>query len=165
VVDDDLTVTRSCQRILTDADYDVVTTHTACDGLSLALSEHFDLVVTDLKMPGMGGVEFVRKLNALCPEIPTIVITGYGSVVSAVESATAGVSAYIEKPFTPEQLIAAVGQAMSQRAKLPRRKPSVDLVRGILTVAGANRKLSAAKTFSLAKGSFLGDKAHSKSMS
>ena len=131
-------VTRSCRRILAAAGDEVETTESGQEGLELALSGHFDLVMADLRMPDLDGMELVRRLRRTRPETAIIIITGYGSVPSAVEAAKLGVSDYIEKPFTPEQIREAVHRA--PRAAEERDRPRIDagLVREVLMLAATD---------------------------
>jgi len=113
VVDDEPVVNESCRRILAARGFDVATTESGRDGLSRASAQHFDLVLTDLKMPDLDGMDLVRRIRRERPDTAIIVITGYGSVPSAVEAVRLGVSDYIEKPFSPKQLAEAVGRALA----------------------------------------------------
>jgi DNA-binding NtrC family response regulator len=131
VVDDEPTVTKGCRRILGEAGYDVDTVATGRDGLSRALEGNFDLVVTDLRLPDFSGMELVRTLRARRPETAIVIITGYGSVPNAVEAIKLGVSDYVEKPFSPEQIAGAVGRAIAAQSR-PGGKIEADLVRDVL---------------------------------
>jgi DNA-binding NtrC family response regulator len=140
VVDDEPFVTRSCRRILTEAGYEVDTVESGLEGMSRALDGRFDLVVTDLKMPDLDGMELVRSLRAKRPATAIVVITGYATVPSAVEATKLGVSDYVEKPFTPDQLMEAANRAMESMQDTPRSKAGVqaDLVREVLKMAARN---------------------------
>ena len=135
VVDDEAVVTRSCKRILTEAGYDVDTSESGLEGLDRALHEAFDLVVTDLRMPDMDGMELVRTLRSKLPRTPVVVITGYGTVPSAVEAARIGVSDYIEKPFTPEEITEAAGRALGAVQEKCQVRVEADLVKEVLRLA------------------------------
>jgi DNA-binding NtrC family response regulator len=115
VVDDEPVVTKGCRRILGDAGYEVDTAATGREGLDRAVAGQFDLVMTDLRLPDLNGMDLVRALRTRRPEVPIVIITGYGSVPNAVEAVKLGVLDYIEKPFTPEQITAAVGRAVAAR--------------------------------------------------
>ena len=134
VVDDDRVITRVCRRILTEAGRDVETTESGREGLRRALSKHFDLVVTDLKMPDLNGMELVRSLSQQRPETRVIIITGYGTIPTAVAATKLRVSDFIEKPFTPEEILGAVNEA------LPQKQP--DLVVNATTVKAVLRLAS-----------------------
>jgi len=131
VVDDEAVVTKGCRRILGDAGYQVDTAATGQEGLSRAMAGNFDLVVTDLRLPDLNGMELVRALRNRRPEIAVLIITGYGSVPNAVEAVKLGVADYIEKPFTPEQITEAVKRAVGVREEDTTRVEA-DLVREVL---------------------------------
>jgi len=139
VVDDEPVVTSSCRRILLTEGDDVQTTESGQEGLRRALSEHFDLVMTDLKMPDLDGMELVRAVRGRRPETAIVVITGYGSVSSAVEAIKLGVSDYIEKPFTPEEITKAIDRALAGTKRPDRTKIEADLVKEVLKLAATDQ--------------------------
>jgi DNA-binding NtrC family response regulator len=110
VVDDEPVVTKSCRRILAEKGYQVDTVESGQEGLQRALDEHFDLVMTDLKMPDLDGMELVRTLRKERPETAIVIITGYGSIPSAIEATKLGVFDYIQKPFTPDEISSVVSR-------------------------------------------------------
>jgi len=138
VVDDEEIVTSSCRRILAAEGDMVETTESGQEGLKLALSQRFDIVMADLRMPDLDGMQLVRTLRRKRPETAIIIITGFGTVPSAVEAVKLGVSDYIEKPFTPEQIRDAVGRA--PRIAEGKDRPRIDagLVREVLRLAGTD---------------------------
>ena len=117
VVDDDEMVVESCRRVLEP-------THTldgrgdAQAGLAALETESFDCVLLDLMLPGMSGMEALRRAKDACPDIPVVMITGYASVGTAVEAVKHGAFDYLAKPFTPEELSGAVEKAIRQRRLL-----------------------------------------------
>jgi len=142
VVDDEPLVASSCERILTAVGDDVQTTGSAREGLRRALSEPFDVVMADLRMPDLDGMELVRTLRGQRPDVAVIVITGYGSVSSAVEAAKLGVSDYIEKPFTPEQIVEAVDRALPSAEPAAPPRIEAEQVREVLRLAGRDKDFS-----------------------
>ena len=80
-------------------------------------AEPFDLVITDIKMPEMDGLELLRQLKEYDPALPVIVMTAYGTVESAVEAVRAGASDYLMKPVGVPQLRAAVLKALKERER------------------------------------------------
>ena len=132
VVDDEWTVARGCRRILGDAGYEVDTALTGQDGLRRAFGEKFDLVVTDLRLPDLDGMELVRALRSRRPDVAVIVITGYGSVPSAVEAVKLGVADYVEKPFTPRQIAEAVDRALTAAEGERRATGQASMVTGVI---------------------------------
>ena len=139
VVDDEPVVARGCRRILTEAGYQVDTAGTGREGLSRAVHEDFDLVMADLRLPDLDGMELVRTLRCRRPQIPVVVITGYGSVPSAVEAVKLGVTDYIEKPFTPDQITEAVGEALKPAGCGAGVRIEGKLVREVLRRAGGDQ--------------------------
>jgi DNA-binding NtrC family response regulator len=86
------------------------------DALRMMEEEPFDVIITDLKMSNLGGMEVLSRVKAAHPETMVIVITGYASVSSAVEVMKMGAFDYLPKPFTPDELRGVVSQAFAERA-------------------------------------------------
>jgi DNA-binding NtrC family response regulator len=99
VVDDQELYRRAIQRILARSGHQVSTARDAGEAMGVVTSEALDLVMCDVQMPGISGLELVRQVHELHPELPCIVITGYGSPESSVEALRAGAFWYLEKPF------------------------------------------------------------------
>jgi DNA-binding NtrC family response regulator len=104
VVDDEELYRRSLERIVARAGHQVSTAHDASEALQLAAAQPFDLVLCDVKMPGLSGLELVRQLREIDPDLPCIVITGYASPESSVDALRAGAFWYLEKPFDQSHL-------------------------------------------------------------
>ena len=117
VVDDEDIVRTSCSRTLSPEGYEVMLAKNGVEGLKMASEERFDLVLTDLKMPDMDGIEVLRIIKEKWPETAVIIVTGYQTVDTAVKAIKLGAYDYIEKPFTPDSLISAVAEAMANRQK------------------------------------------------
>jgi len=117
VVDDEDIVRISCSRTLSPEGYEVRLAKNGVEGLKMASEERFDLVLTDLKMPDMDGIEVLRIIKEKWPETAVIIVTGYQTVDTAVKAIKLGAYDYIEKPFTPDALISAVAEAMANRQK------------------------------------------------
>ena len=126
VVDDDPTVRESCERIFSDCGYDVETAACGKEGLERARRGYFDCALLDLKMPDMDGMEIVRSARANRGNMAVLIITGYGSVDTAAEATRLGVSDYLCKPFTPEEITRAVDRALGA---VPRAAFSIDAAR------------------------------------
>ena len=117
VVDDDPLVLKSCSRVLGET-YDVHTVSTGAEGLSRLAAEPFDVALVDLKLPDVGGLNILGQAPDRFPDIPVIIITGYSTIQSAVEAVKMGAFDYVAKPFTPDEIEAAVEKALRQRRLL-----------------------------------------------
>jgi DNA-binding NtrC family response regulator len=115
VVDDEAAICRSCEKILTREGYGVTTVETGRDALALLAHHPVDIVITDLKMASMGGMELLEALHHNYPDIVPVVITGYATVASVVETMKLGAFDYLPKPFTPDELAAVVDKAWEKR--------------------------------------------------
>lgn len=144
IVDDEPLVTRSCKRILTEAGYEVDTSESGREGVDRALEGNFDLVVTDLKMPDFDGMELVRTLRNRRPGTAVVVITGYGTVRSAVEATKMGVAEYIEKPFTPEEITEAANRALQAEQEERTIRVEAGLVKKVLRRASQDQSFGRA---------------------
>jgi DNA-binding NtrC family response regulator len=115
VVDDELNICRSCTKVLTKLEYEVEYALNGYDALKMMEAEPFDIIITDLKMSSLGGLEVLRRVKEAYPATQVIVMTGYASVSSAVEVMKMGALDYLPKPFTPDELRAIVSQAAMER--------------------------------------------------
>ncbi|MDZ7641520.1 MAG: sigma-54 dependent transcriptional regulator [Desulfurivibrio sp.] len=111
VVDDDRRMRELLAEILQEHGFGVSSAADGEEALAALAAKNFDLVVTDLKMPGPDGLAILRQARAGNPEMPVIMITGHGSVDSALAAMKQGAYDYIEKPFDPEQLLLVVQRA------------------------------------------------------
>jgi DNA-binding NtrC family response regulator len=116
VVDDEPDMVENCTRILRRAGYRVVSTTDSERALALVESEHPDVLLTDLKMPGLDGMELMRRAHDIDPTLPVIMITAFGSIESAVAAIKAGAFDYLPKNFSVDDLIVDVERALRQRA-------------------------------------------------
>ena len=117
IIDDEDIVRVSCQRILVPEGYEVRSTNSAAEGLGLLAHEPVDVVLTDLKMPDIDGMQVLEKIKEKWPDIEVIMITGYQTITTAVEAIKLGAFDYIEKPFTPGAIVEAIDKAISHRQK------------------------------------------------
>ena len=114
-VDDEQIVLDSFRKILVLAGYSIDTVESGPEALGLIRSNDYDFVFTDLKMPGMDGVEVTKAVKHLRPDIDVIVITGYASIETAVETVKFGAMDYVEKPFTEDELLAFLKTSLIRR--------------------------------------------------
>lgn len=115
IIDDEDIVRVSCQRILVPEGYEVRSTKSAAEGFSLLAHDPVDVVLTDLKMPDIDGMQVLKKVKEGWPDIEVIMITGYQTINTAVEAIKLGAFDYIEKPFTPGAIVEAIDKAISHR--------------------------------------------------
>ena len=115
VIDDEEIVRESCVRILHNQDYQVKTADNGTMGLELVKEFDPDLVLVDLKMPGMSGFEVLEEIYAIDATIVTIVITGFATVNSAVEAMKKGTFDFIPKPFEPDELRLVIRRGLDRR--------------------------------------------------
>lgn len=115
VVDDEQNMQAVMRMVLEEAGYQVLAAETAEAALPYLQTPNLDVILTDLKMPGMGGEEFVRRCRRELPRVPIIIITAHGTIRSAVKSIHDGAADYLTKPFEPEQLEIAVHNAVKLR--------------------------------------------------
>ena len=124
VVDDSEVTLEVLERHLSASGYLVDCATGASMALELLESEPFDLLVTDLKMPGMGGMELVRAARERHPDLTAMMITGYATVPGAVEALQNGVAEYLAKPFTKGELCKAVDRVL-EKVRAARDRKSV----------------------------------------
>ncbi len=115
VIDDEPAIREGVRRILESESFKVETFASGHSALERIRQESFDLVITDLKMPGISGMDVLKSIKEIQPDLPVIFITGYSSVDSAVEVMKLGAVDYIAKPFTPEEMLNTIRLALEQR--------------------------------------------------
>jgi len=120
VVDDEEAICQGCMRIFSHQGFQVERSCNPYEALGLAAEEDFSAVLLDVKMPGMDGIQFLEELRGKKPDLPVILITGYPSVPSAVSAVRLGISDYVTKPFTPEEIMQAVHRVLGYRDTRPR---------------------------------------------
>ncbi len=118
IVDDEAVIRDGVKRSLEKAGCAVETSGSGPLALESLQASPFDLVITDLKMPGMSGLELLGAIKVLQPDVPVCIMTGYASVETAVEAMKNGAFDYLSKPFSPEQVQAMADKALGERALL-----------------------------------------------
>jgi len=112
VVDDDPLILKSCRDVFAEEGYVTVQANGGAAGIESMAKEGFDLIITDLKMPGVDGLDVLHAAQQREPSTPVIVLTGYPTVASAIESVKAGAFDYVCKPVTPDELLLATNKAL-----------------------------------------------------
>jgi DNA-binding NtrC family response regulator len=118
IVDDEDGMRRLLSRVLTREGYDTSTVGSGAEALRLVSNERFDLVVTDIKMPEMDGLQLLAELKDYEPSLPIIVITAYGTIENAVQALRSGAYDYIAKPFENDEIKLTVAKAFERERLL-----------------------------------------------
>jgi nitrogen regulation protein NR(I) len=124
LIEDDLSLAESLRQVLIGEGYTVIHAARGDDGLDQAGREGFDVILTDLRMPGLNGLDFVRRMHAAKPRLPIILMTAHGTTETAIEATRSGAYDYLLKPFEIEELLdliagaVATGRLMSEPVEL-----------------------------------------------
>jgi DNA-binding NtrC family response regulator len=123
-IDDEAIVLESVRRVLGDFEVDLA--QSSRQGLEWGMNRDYDLVLTDIRMPEIGGMRILRDIKRVKPGVPVVIFTGYATVQSAVQAMKLGAADYIEKPFTPDMLLTTVRNALEKaRTSTPERQEVV----------------------------------------
>ena len=123
VVDDDPVISKSFNRVLAGKGYIVVSAENGQEALNKVAKEQYDAVFTDIRMPGIDGIEVAEQLRAKQPWIPVVIITGYGSPDNEARAEAAGVKGFLHKPLSPEMIEKSVTAAMATAQPAPAELP------------------------------------------
>jgi len=115
VVDDESNYLTVMETLLGEAGYEVLTASSAVEALKISAAADLDLVLTDMKMPKMSGIELLDKLQQLQPDLPVIIMTAFGTVEKAVSAMKKGAFDYILKPFKNEEILVTIAKALTHR--------------------------------------------------
>jgi DNA-binding NtrC family response regulator len=116
VVDDEIVICNSVRKILAGAGFNVEYANTTEEAVKKLENKKYALVLVDLRLPTVGGVELLRQIKESWPGLKTVVITGYASIDTAVETTRLGALSYLSKPFTPDELNSTVKEAIQKVA-------------------------------------------------
>lgn len=130
VIDDDAMVLTSCRRVFESEGFAVATAGDPREGLARAAAESFDVVLCDWKMPGLNGMDVVTELERRAPQAAVVMFSGYPTVGRATEALQRGALDFVPKPFTPEEIVAAVRRSLAR--KLEQEKQHVGRVEAAL---------------------------------
>ena len=117
VMEDDLSVAKGLEMVLTEEGYDVYLAGTGGLALEAFKQKRYDLLVADLRLPDMDGMEVIRKVKTEKPDTEVVVITGYGTAATAVEAMKLGARDFLPKPFTEDQIKTAISDALKGRSE------------------------------------------------
>jgi PAS domain S-box-containing protein len=146
VADDEKGIREGCRRILTAEGYTVDTAQNGKEGCDLVLAgEHaYDLLLVDLMMPVMGGLEMMGRVKEYNPETIMIVITGFATIETAVEAMKHGAYDYVPKPFSPDQLLTVINRGLEKRRlRLETQRLMQERDQRLLEVANEESKIHA----------------------
>ena len=115
VVDDESNYLTVMETLLGEAGYEVLTAPSAIEALKISAAADLDLVLTDMKMPKMTGIELLEKLQHLQPDLPVIIMTAFGTVEKAVSAMKKGAFDYILKPFKNDEILVTIAKALKHR--------------------------------------------------
>ncbi len=115
VVDDDPVVGKSFDRVLSGKGYAVITASNGQEALNKLEAEDYDVVFTDIKMPGMSGLDMAERVKQRQPWLPVVIVTGYGSPENEARAEAAGVSSFLRKPLSPEMIEGSAQKAFSEK--------------------------------------------------
>jgi excisionase family DNA binding protein len=116
VVDDEASIRDLLSKTLALAEYDVDTAPDGTSALDRMRAFNYDLLIADLKMPGMDGLTLIRQAKRIKENLPVIIITGFSTESSAIEAVNLGVAGYLTKPFRVPQVLAAASKALGAPA-------------------------------------------------
>jgi len=125
VMEDDLSVAKGLEMVLSEDGFDVNLAGTGELAMEAFREKRFDLLVADLRLPDIDGMEIIRKVKQQTPETEVVVITGYGTTATAVEAMKLGVSDFLPKPFTEDQIKAAIDGALKSLEETAEEPPAV----------------------------------------
>ncbi len=144
VVDDDPVVGTSFNRVLSDKGYIVITAENGAEALEKLQRDNVDLVFTDIKMPGMSGLDVAEQVRARQPWTPVVIITGYGSKANEERAKGAGVSDFLRKPLSPDMIEQSAAKALREAPPLPTAAPVPTVVAPVAAPAPAEAMAEAA---------------------
>jgi CheY-like chemotaxis protein len=116
VVDDDPVVGRSFDRVLSERGYAVITAANGQEALDRMAREDYDMVFTDIRMPGMDGIDVAAEIKARQPWMPVVIVTGYGTADAQARAKEVGVTAFLHKPLSSDAIEASAREALQAAA-------------------------------------------------
>jgi DNA-binding NtrC family response regulator len=150
LLDDEESLTKWLSYALEQKGYEVTATTDPGYAFTKVKEQHFDCVISDIKMPGMDGYTFLKKVRALYPDKPVIFITAYGSMESAIDALRDGVSDYILKPFSTDEILVRIKHSLKKTE--PRQYEIIGKSKGIANVMALVDKIAQTDTTVLVLG-------------
>lgn len=143
LVEDDTNIASGLQKVLRSEGYVVTALVRGDEGLERALAEDFDVVITDLKLPGVDGLELVKKVHQEKPKLPIILITAHGSTETAIEATKWGAFDYVPKPFEVEELLDLTSKALQSSRLMSEPVEMGETISGRTAIVGKSRAMQA----------------------
>ncbi len=122
IIDDEASLRQTFTRILRQAGWDVTTAESGPDALQRLAASPYDLAYLDIRLPGMDGVQVLKEIHRLYPQLPVVLFTAHASLQTAVEAIRLGATDYLTKPIDPDTLIARTRTILAEQETLKRRK-------------------------------------------
>jgi DNA-binding response OmpR family regulator len=129
VVDDEGAIRYSVSKTLQRVGYEVSEAASGEEALDMMRNDHFDVILTDIRMPGLTGVELLKKIKEVSPDAIVILMTGYASLGTAVEALRLGAHDYLIKPSSSQDIRQSVAQGIDRARNLKRRRALLDAIR------------------------------------
>ena len=149
IVEDDISFCKLLEKFLIKNNFEVRTTFSASEARLAIEKEAFHLILTDLRLPDMDGIELLAAFKADFPKLPVILMTGYSEVSTAVKAIKNGASDYISKPFNPDEVLAVISNALAiETSDRKSQKPTLKMAKSVTTtqyvqgISAASKKLS-----------------------
>ncbi len=143
IVDDEANLRAGLRDILSLMGYRVEEAASGHEALKLLESVSYDLMVLDIRMPGMDGVEVMHRARQMCPDLPIIVLTAHASLESAIAAVKSDAADYMLKPFDIEDLISTISQALQEHAEQQRHRQLLNLVGKAIDTLGQEERPAA----------------------
>ncbi|HZI31134.1 MAG TPA: response regulator, partial [Candidatus Binatia bacterium] len=143
VIEDDRNIATGLQKVMRANGYEVAVQTRGDDGLARALAEVYDVVITDLKLPGLDGLELVRQLHRAKSKLPIILITAHGTTETAIEATKWGAFDYVPKPFEVEELLDLTAKAIESSRLMSEPVEMGDAASARTAIVGKSRAMQA----------------------
>lgn len=140
IIDDETGIVRLCQRLLERANFRVTSTTDPLEGVDLLRRKQFDLLLVDIRMPGMDGFQVIEEGQQIQPDLAVVIMTGYGTLETAIKALRQGADGLILKPFEDStELVNTIREALKQRqhkqemARLRTIRPLLDITESLFS--------------------------------